>query len=626
MRFPTVRSLLNYFKRDDHSFFNALIKKGWSPWAMGFCLAVLLGVPLTGSKIWPSTPDHIRPEIKISLLDWIESRSYFSKAEKIAIGKAKGDLIHTLKMALRSHPGNQTVNRQLLQTLVLTDRRREHWQQAVDTTFWTLQLSQTNTPDLELACSVLKHYHLDTLHLELLEGYQGKKTPYIEKSYLEALFSNHRLEDVQVCLQKSRAMAKVDADFQLYEAAILGTTSDGAHTEAAHRIIENAVGAEKTAELASRLQMFLAQKQGDIQFFEQAFTRLIHRFEDTTEDHLDYWDLLKQVGKIEKAQEAATAYSFRPKSAKEVVAAADSLTGLHLKDMAYQYLVNYADAFELDESNWHAQSQLLTEDQEWEKLQRLALTIRSESKASPSFIAYSYFLEGKALIENDQRDAAETAFSRISEYSMTGSDLSLRVGSSLWTLGYPSPAYAVLSPERTRYRNSNTYWELMLDVNKSLQNSSQMLMAVENLIRLDPENPSYLIEHSTYVLAQRHRCEEALTITTGLLDRYSEAPIVRLNHGYALVLNDRLKDAQSLLSNVDESILESPDQHRYLLAWMELHFRTGELGEAWKTGRQITPKELLPEERAHYRNMWNGLQLEDPSLFQPNLSQVSQQD
>lgn len=624
MRFPTVRSLLNSIQDDDHSFFNTLKKKGWFPWAVGFCFTIVLGVPLVTAKIWPSTPAHVRPEIKISLLDWIESRSHLSKVERIVSGEAREDLIHTLKMALRSNPGNQSVNRQLLKALVTTDRRREHCQQAMNTTFWTLQLSQTNATDLVLACNVLKHYHLDTLHLELLEGYQGEKTPDIEKSYLEALFSNHRLEDVHVCLRDSRAGAKNDPEFQLYEAAILGAKKNGAHIKAAYEIIENATGNEKTAALASRLQLFLAQKQSNIELFEQAFTQLIHRFEDTTKDHFDYWNLLKEIGKLEKAQKAATTYNFRPKSAKEVVSAADSLTRLDLKDMAYQYLVNYADAFDLDESNRLAQSKILTENGEWDKLKGLARAIRSESKSSSPFIAYSYFLEGKALIETDQRNAAEIAISRISKHSMKGSDLALYVGSSLWTLGYPASAFAALSPEKTRYRNSSTYWELMLDVSKCLQKSSQMLIAAENLIRLDPKNISYLLHHSSYILAQRHRCDEALTITTRLLDRYPENPTVRLNHGCALMLNDRLEDAHSLLSNVDERILEPSNRHRYFLAWMELHFRTGDLGEAWRIGRQADPNILLPEERAHYRNIWEELQSEDPSLFQPNLSLIHQ--
>jgi tetratricopeptide (TPR) repeat protein len=594
--------------------------KGWFPWALGACFAILVGVPLAGAKIVPATPDHIQPRVKISFLDWIESKAHTSKAEQIFNGNEKGDLVHTLKMAVRGNPGNLSLNRELLETLISKDRRREQRQQAIETTFWSLRLSQTNALELELACRVFKHYHLNALHLDILEAYKEEKTPQLQKSYLEALFSNRRLDEVQVCLRES--WTKKDPEFKLYQAAILGTSDVGDRATVAHKIIEDATRTEQTAELASRLQLFLAQEHGDIQLFEQAFTRLIHRFEDTTQDHLHYWNLLKKTGNLKEAQKAATAYVFKPRSAAEVMTIADALTRLDLKAMAYQNLVNYANAFELNESNWHAQSRILIEKKEWKKLYPLARSIRSEGKTSSTFMAYSYYLEGKALIETDRRDAAAEAFSQIPKYPMTETDLTLFVGSSLWSLGYPVPACATLWAERKRYRNSITYWELILDISRGLHNSSQILMAAENLIRLEPENVTYLVNHSTYLLTQRHRCEEALTITTELLERYPEDPTTRLNHAYALVLNNRPSDAHSLLSSVDETALDSTDQHRYLFAWMELHFRTGELEEAWKTGQQIIPIDLLPEERAHFRSMWNGLQLEDPGRFQPNLSQV----
>jgi hypothetical protein len=457
---------------------------------------------------------------------------------------------------------------------------------------------------------------------DILEAYKEKKTPQLQKSYLEALFSNRRLADVQVCLREPWTQNKEDPELKLYQTAILGADDARNRTELAHQIIADAAQTEKTAELASRLQLFLAQEHGNIQLFENAFTRLIHRFEDTTQDHLHYWNLLKKTGNLKEAQKAATAYIFNPRSAAEVMTFTDTLTRLNLKEVAYRYLVNYADAFELNESNWLAQSRILIEKKEWRKLYPLARSIRSEAKRSSTFIAYSYYLEGKALIETDQRDAAAEAFSQIPKYPMTETDLNLYVGSSLWILGYPVPACAALWTERKRYRNSITYWELILDISRSLQNSSQILMAAENLSRLEPANVAYLVNHATYLLTQRHRCEEALTITTDLLERYPEDLATRLNHGYALVLNNRPSAAHSLLSSVDETALNSADQHRYLFAWMELHFRTGELGEAWKTGQQIIPLDLLPEERAHFRSMWDSLQLEEPGQFQPKLSQV----
>ena len=128
MRSPTIRSLLSRIQKSGHPFFRTLWMKGWFPWALGACFAILVGVPLAGAKIVPATPDHLQPRVKISFLDWIESKAHTSKAEQIFNGKEKGDLVHTLKMAIRGNPGNLSLNRELLETLISKDRRREHRQ------------------------------------------------------------------------------------------------------------------------------------------------------------------------------------------------------------------------------------------------------------------------------------------------------------------------------------------------------------------------------------------------------------------------------------------------------------------------------------------------------------------
>ena len=621
MRIPIITSLLNSLQAED-SFFQRLKSKGGFPWAAGICLSILVGVLLVDAKLWRSTPDHIEPVIRISVLDWIQSRSHHSQAEKIIEGKARGDLIHTLKMAINADRGNPSLNRQYLQALIKHARKRGHIEEAIRSIQWTLELTRTNALDLQLACDVFEHYHLDALRLETIQNFQGARTPAIEKAYLEALFSNHRLDDVKNCLAAAGSAGTTDPELRLYHAAMLDVSDAGSPARDSRALLDQAAEVERTAELASRLQLYLAESEKNLPLFESAFARLIHRFDDTPRDHIRYWSLLKDTGHLAKAQDAAKAYVFRPFTTEEVIQIANAFTKLELKSLAYQYLVNYADEFDLSESNRIAQASILIENEDWNKLHRLALSIRSQEDASSGGLSYSYFLQGRALIGENREEEAEKAFARIPEFSMAESEFAFFVGSNLLALGYPQHASKILSQERDRYRNSIIYWELMKNVARALDQANQMILATENLCRLDPENRSYLKDTITLIIVQRHRTDEALALTTEALERYPNDPAIRLNHGYALLLNDRLPDAISLLSSIEEADLEIEDRHRFFLAWMEFHFRSKDYNEAWRTGRQVAPKKLFPQERKQFQSMWEQLQSEDPTGLQPNLSQV----
>ena len=146
MRFPRISSLLNIIQNLGHPVFHALSMNGWYPWALGLCLAILVGVPLAGAKIVPATPSHTQPQVKISVLDWIDSRTHTSRAERILEGREPGDLLHTLKIAMRRNPGNLSLNQKFLETLILKDRRREHRQQAIESTLWSLDYHRPMHP------------------------------------------------------------------------------------------------------------------------------------------------------------------------------------------------------------------------------------------------------------------------------------------------------------------------------------------------------------------------------------------------------------------------------------------------------------------------------------------------
>ncbi len=623
---PTkVRSLLNSESRDDSILFRYFVRKGWSTWSILFCLAILIGTPLSGVKVLPVSPSHIQPALKISLLDWIEAQRLSSSAQHIEEGKTKGDLLHTWKMAINANPGNTEYQKNYLEALVREDRHRESWQDAIDTTESFLLLAQTNISALELACQVYEHYQLDEPLLEILESHQGTRSPRIESHHLLALFSMDRVLDFQTLLDQSSPAIRQDPIFNLHQTALLDTCDTKDSSDQAYKKLDEALANEKITETALRLQLYVSHKNGNLEDFERSFTLLTHRFEDKTGDHLRYWDLLKRSSKIDEARKAAKAFARIPRSAKEVISVADGFTNLGLRQLAFQYLDHYIDEFGTGEKGRHAQSKIFIAEKDWPKLERLALTIRANDSVSSAFLAYSYFLEGIALYHSGRPEEAGKAFEQISKHSMRESDLALYVGSQLGEYGFPGIANDILAPEREKYRNNTTYWDLILENNRPLQNTSQMLIAAENLKRLVPNDLTYNSAYATLILTQPLRRQEALELTTELLSLFPANTMIQLNHAIALIQNERHTDAISILTNLKSvRSLNESNQSRLNLAWMEIHFAQNDFKRSWQRAQQIEPGTLLPEYRTHFLSIRKALESEDPTQFQPDLSLLTQ--
>ncbi len=610
MRNPFAKAFDRSGKEQDSPLVMFAIRRTLSVWPYLIAIAIPTGVMMAISNWIPVSPPGAAQTVKISPLDWFNAKRYATKADQIERGVIKGDLYHTWKMAILENPGSDLYKSCYLETLLRHDRRRENWEDAQEISSDLLEITQTNVSELSLACRVYEHYQLNDQLLGILSDYSGEKTPEIEKSHLFALFNQDRISDFQNRLLESSEATQKDSIFELYEAAIFGSCSSNQLSQSPFEILEAAATVESTTETALRLLLYVSHRQGDLERFEKSFTRLAHRFEDRTQDHLLYWNLLQRNGQLEKARAEAKAFVNKPKSGREVMSIADAYTELGLKKLGLQFLDHYAETFGVEEEGRYAQSQILIKHGDWRELQRLAVAIRSDEDQAADLYAYSFYLEGRAFMELGRHDYAARAFESISNFYRPGSDYALSMGSRLAELDFPEPAHQILSSERMRYRNSTTYWEVMLDVNRALGNTTQMLVSAESLKRLAPQTDSYSTLYSMLLLTQTHRLDEALTHSKQTLGKIPENPVAQVNYGHALVVNERSKEAQRILSSIDASALNDSDLNRLYLAWMEFHFQEQRLGEAWKAAKNVDPESLLPEFRSRFQNIWETLQLE----------------
>ena len=183
---------------------------------------------------------------------------------------------------------------------------------------------------------------------------------------------------------------------------------------------------------------------------------------------------------------------------------------------------------------------------------------------------------------------------------MEGSNLGLYVGSNLWDLGYLDEAYAVLSPERQRYANNLTYWQLMLELSKSNQTAIQMLIAAENLFRLSPDHLPNQINYASLLISQRTQLERALSLTFDALIKAPNSLPVQVNYAQALAITGRPDKAAQILSSIDSNHFDTTQWQGFAFAWLTVHHQKKDAKKIQSIAKRVIPDLLLPGDRKYF--------------------------
>ena len=461
-----------------------LFKERWFRAATFLVMAITVGVPLIALKTFPVTPQGVTPEVKISALDWLQSRALAYRAMNLSPESGLHHHVESWRMAIGNNPGSLGHNRAYLAILRKLDVRRKYWSDAVRTGAWLLKLSPTNLADLELTCLVFEHYNLDDLIVEAVESSPWDRSAVLNQVYLRALFETGNTETFLDVWKASSKEARQDLRVKLYRSALSLAHTPDDQGIGEQELLDQAIASQETEELGHRLQLFVSHSRQDLEAFQKSFRILVENFQDSIFDHLAYWKLLWNTGHKELARAKAVSLVFVPKSQRQVVEVANAYSLMDLEELAFECLQHYAGYFGFSSARVYSEAMILIRTEQWKRLRRLAIGIRSERGVANAFMSFSYYLEGKASFELNRLHDANLALQRVSDFSLLESKLGLYVGSNLMSLGYPNEAIDALWPERHRYRNDTAFWELIFKISDELSDASRLHVAAENLYRI----------------------------------------------------------------------------------------------------------------------------------------------
>lgn len=572
----------------------------FNPWfALVLGVTILLGTAVAVSlpKVWRSTPNGFRPEVKASLLDFMQARALRASAERKA---GRGDYAGAAiawQTAIANDRGNVELYRGAFQHLggpaqvPLAAASR-----ILGNAGWLTRLGGTNRADVELLAAVFDKYDMGQEVYDLLHASAKELAPGLEEAYLKALFAVGRYEEFGARWKTIQDQHAASRTLELYATAYRAGWARLTERREAFAQLKSTMEDAEYGSLARRLMMRVSVQHEDPDTFNLALTREREASCDRIVDHAAYWRLLYAVGRQSEARRAAREFNRPPTLASEVVTMAEALRELGLKDECLHYLEQHAAAFGGGNNRWSAAlwgayADLLTERDDWEGLKEMASLMRSIPGGHPVLAGYGRFVEGQAAWMLGVRPTAQAAFQEAVAYGFPLGRLSLYVARNLMQMGYHNLALEALRSCEGDYHEDLEYWQLVFDAAYFVKEDEVLLLkAARRAHELAPESLQWQCNYAVARLIGQWRPEEAIPVTLSYLNTHPDQVAAQLNHAVALVLNGRCEEAAELLARIlpGELTGEEADAYHFAAAgasrglgnWLELREHLDALASA----------------------------------------------
>jgi len=566
-------------------------------WYRALALSVLLLVALGALcllKVWPATPAGFLPAVKHSWLDRLQAWSLRRSAEKLAAAGRWEESLHAWRQAWANSPGDPALTRGWLLTALNCPAAPKLGPQAYGQAAWLWRLANTNRADVELTARVFRRCRMQSVLLRWLAGLEADLAPATEAEYVKCLFDVGRFEQFAQRWRAAEKRLPQEPELPLYGAAYLAAWGPPeTASEGRQRLAAAAVGGSH-AVLANRLLVSVSWQLQDEAGCQAAAQRLQEAHADTLGDHLIHWRLLIALGRREEAKRLIEFNSALPASATEALRAAETCVALGLEQRARQLLALFLNqgGFDLDLCVKYAG--LLLEAKLWEEASSLALGMRAHPTLPGSMIAFTHYLEGRALLGRGELKAAAAAFDQAAALECDEPALGLTVADSLVELGFARPAGALLQQLQPKLADEPAYWLALTKVAHAQRDAALLLRATERACSLDPRNAVAANNYAAALLINRAQPDEAIRVTRQLLQQMPAALVPRVNHASALLLNRRTTEAQGLLAGVDTSRLTADEASQYHRAMFEVCLNLGKTNEARAAYDRVDKAQLYP--------------------------------
>lgn len=595
MKLPSKDVLVE--KALDNALLRQLVYERW--FRVGFAVVSLIFIFLSLflPKIWRASKAGFTPVVKVSGLDLVQAWSLKRTALKAAAAGKFDESLYAWQAALANNRADPDLVRGALQSIGKDPNRRQRAAVAIQEGFWLLRLTGTNVADLEVVSKVLLENACFDPVIELVESKKDQITPPLIATYLKALFSRGQIARFSTEWDKLGARAGNDPELPLYRAAYLVGWGPPEEVTAARQQLEAAAKDPAQRVLAYRLRLALSLREMNVAGYAEALSKLEESREDALSYHAGYWRLLAASGQKDQAIQLAKASGRMPTSPMEAVELTQVYAELGLHDDAVQLFERLTAQFGNSITFWVAYAGELTSLKRWEPLRQLALKIRSDDDIADQLSGFSHFVEGRAELGLGRVSNAEAAFNKAAEREYTYPVLGRQVASQLVQLGQPAPAKQILLRLEHALENDSSFWLLLFSAADRLRETDLLVKAAQRAYQLSPKEPAVINNYAAALLITRQSPQEAIRLTMQFLSDNPNSLHAIVNHSAALLLNDRPKEAEMLLSRVQTNTLTRAQLAIYHLDLFEVYFRLQQFDLAWTISDRIEIQHLYPSQR-----------------------------
>jgi len=227
----------------------------------------------------------------------------------------------------------------------------------------------------------------------------------------------------------------------------------------------------------------------------------------------------------------------------------------------------------------------------------MAEELRAVPQTARALGGWTDFIEGRAhhmLKHHDQADASMQAAVR----GFFPSDrVALEVGLGLKELGYYDKAWRVLAPLEQPLKDVPHYWQVVFELAEAMRQDPVLLLrAATEARRLLPDDDRWDFNYAAALLINRLDPARVVSVTRDFLVRMPASPHARVNHCYALALNQRWNEAAELLSTVDPARFDEFGRSVFHLCAFEIHLAQGQTNLARLDAAEIRREHLFPNQ------------------------------
>jgi hypothetical protein len=604
LKLPPKEVLGEYFPR--YPLLNQLLRLLlFQPWFRVAFLAGILflaGLAAFVRVSWTTSPPGFKPVISVSALDILQVWSLRRTALKEAARGHDQEALMSWRLAVANNAADAELVRGCLRQVLKMEASRRLLPVVANYSGWLLRLTSTNLADLELTARLLQKYDLEDVVIYRLAPLEPELDAPLAVLYLKALFNRGRFSEFAHVREqcKRRGLNLAEPTLDLYWAAYLVGWGPASDARAGQQQLDEAKSKADLAVVAHRLQLKVSEQLLRPAAYLESLDALKQLHRDRLVDHIGYWQLLVALGRQTEARELCLASVTPPATPDEAVLLAKAYYDLGLEKQSRDALERYAPQFDMSEWVWLTYGNLLTVQERWGDLRRLALRFRDGTNPLQGVLqGYSYYLEGLAALKEGDTRSAEASFRRIPQYPCPNKLLALGTADNLAKLGFPELARNLLLECKKDIPADADYWYVLAKAAVENKDPGLAVSALASVFKLRPDDPVVMNNYAAALLSTRQRPEEAIALTWQVLQRAPDSVSGKLNHCLALIYNRRVPEAKAMLDTIAPAQLAGAERATWYFAYFQVCCERREDDLALQMSEQIERQYLFPAERQY---------------------------